>query len=72
MRSGLSGVLVAFGTILLAFGITIVIIELLAIRYGTPHDIAPVLAGICLVGGGILAGAGTMLNRAADKRTSSS
>ncbi len=69
MRPGASGILLSFGTILLSFGITILLIELLAARYGTRHDIAGILMVICFVGGAVLAGAGIFMNRAADKRT---
>ncbi len=69
MRSGTSGILVSFGTILLAFGITILVIELLAARYGTRHDIAGILMVICFVGGAVLTAVGVFMNRSADKRT---
>ncbi len=69
MRSGKSGVLISFGTILLSFGITILIIELLAARYGTRHDIAGILMVVCFVGGAVLTGAGVFMNRSSDKRT---
>ncbi len=69
MRSGKSGILVSFGTILLSFGITILAIELLAARFGTTHDIAGILMGICFVVGAALTGAGVFMNRSADKRT---
>lgn len=68
MKSGFPRVLISFGAILLSFGITFVIIELLAMRYGTPHPLGVTLAIISLIGGAILTGGGTVMNRSTSNR----
>ena len=72
MRSGLPVTLRSFGTVLLSFGLVFLIIELLAIRFGTPHDAGfPIAAGL-LVGGAILCGIGILLGRSAKESTPAS
>lgn len=69
MSSGFPRVLISFGAVLISFGITFGIIELLAMRYGTPHPMGTILAIVGLVGGAILAGGGTAMNRSSGNRT---
>ena len=63
MRSSFFSMLVFLGTILLSFGFVILVIEFLAEMNGARHDIARILAIGCLVGGAILAAAGTFGGR---------
>ena len=65
MRSGLANTLRSFGTIFLGFGITFLIIGLLGVHFGTRPSLgaAGTLAIAGIVGGAILAGAGTAMGR---------
>jgi hypothetical protein len=58
--------LFGFGLIFLAFGLSVTLIELLAVRYGTRHELSGILMLVCFGVGGILAGAGLFLNRSAE------
>ena len=66
MRSNLAMALFGFGLIFLSFGVSVLLIELLAARYGTRHGLSGMLMLVCFVVGGILAGAGLFLNRSAE------
>lgn len=63
MRMHMAAGLTYIGTILLAFGIVIAVIQLLAGQYGTRHPTGVMLAVVLLIGGGVLAGAGTLMKR---------
>ena len=69
MDSGFRRVLISFGAILMSFGITFLIIELLGARYGTPHRMGGILAAVGLIGGAVLFGLGTMMKRSSKNRT---
>ncbi len=71
MRSTFAMTLFSFGLIFLSFGAVVLVIELVGARFGVPHETGGVLALGFLVGGGILAGAGVLLNRSRGSPTSS-
>lgn len=58
--------LFGFGLIFLGFGVSVLLIELMAVRYGTGHAISGLVMLVCFVAGGVLAGAGLFLNRSAE------
>jgi hypothetical protein len=57
--------LIYTGTIFLAFGIVFAVIELFGASQGTPHAAGVMLAMVGLIGGAVLAGAGTFMKRSA-------
>ena len=63
MRMHIAAGLVYVGTIFLAFGITFSVIEAVARSQGTPHASGVMLAAIGLIGGALMAGAGTLMKR---------
>ena len=68
MESGLGRILLSFGAIFLAFGITFLIIAGLAYAFGTPRQLGMMLGIGSLVVGAILAGAGMALKKSRDTR----
>jgi len=66
MGSNFQMVLRSFGVVFLSLGVTAGIIQLLALRFGTGHSEAVVLAIGSLLIGAVLFGAGTMLRRRAN------
>jgi hypothetical protein len=67
----LAAALKYLGTIFLAFGITMAVIELLGAKYGTPHDAGVLLATILLVAGTVFVLGGWFLRRGSDGSASS-
>ena len=63
MRLHVAAGLVYVGTIFFAFGITFGVIELFGASQGTPHSTGVMLAAVGLVGGALMAGAGTFMKR---------
>ena len=66
MRGNLIASLLYIGTIMLAFGIVISVIELLALRFGTHHDTAAVMAIALVAGGALLLGASFFMRRSGE------
>ena len=66
MRGNLIASFLYIGTILLAFGIVISVIELLALRYGTHHETAAVMAIALLAAGALLLGASIFMRRSGE------
>ena len=68
MESGLGRILLSFGAIFVAFGITFLIIEGLAYAFGTPRQLGLMLGIGSLVTGAVLAGAGMAMNKSRTTR----
>jgi hypothetical protein len=58
--------LFGFGLIFLSFGVSVMLIELMAARYGNRHAVSGLVMLVSFVVGGVLAGAGLFLNRSAE------
>lgn len=70
MRTNVAAGMLYLGTLLLAFGIVIAAIELLAVSFGSSHPLARILGIGLLIGGGVLVGGANMMRRSSRAGTS--
>ncbi len=70
--SGVANIIVSIGAIFLAFGITFLIIESLAMAFGHSRNLGVMLGVTSLVLGAVLAGAGYFMNKSHAGRQSNS
>jgi hypothetical protein len=67
--SGPANILVSIGTIFLSFGLVFMIIEFLAMSFGTSRSLGVTLGVAFLLIGALIAGGGVFMNRSHARRT---
>ena len=67
--SGPANILVSIGTIFLSFGLVFMIIEFMAMNFGTSRSLGVTLGIVFLLIGAVIAGGGHFMNKSHARRT---